>query len=400
MRPRAAVGAGGRTTPATATVRAVSLDRGVRASAARSGLGLGTRDAVRTLFRDGPDPRWVRAAAHHGSDVEPLTWPVELGGYGRGFGLVRESRPDVPHRGIDVAARRGEPVSAMAPGIVAYADNGIRGFGNCVVIVHPNGWTSVYAHLFRATVQPGWRVRRGERIGFVGSTGISRGPHLHFELREGGRAIDPEPHFSGRPWARARQERRRLEARDALPEVGAHLVVGRDTQAPPRRGERPDPFLPAREGQAVDPVEPEEDPLSLGAFLRRGPTAEEKESVEGEVFSTVLWPVRGSARVRARDRRLEIRPPERAAVRAAADARVMRVTGEEGDRTVALLHANGWVSVYRGLVEIAVAQDMIVERGEWLGHSERLRYELWIDGHRSDPRGRLAQVPEDVSLTR
>ena len=89
-------------------------------------------------------------------------------------------------------------VRAAADGLVGYSDNTLRGLGNAVVILHPGGWTTLYAHNARNTVQPGWRVKRGERIALVGATGIARGPHLHFEWRDNGRLGDPKRLFVGR----------------------------------------------------------------------------------------------------------------------------------------------------------------------------------------------------------
>ncbi|MFW5921159.1 MAG: M23 family metallopeptidase, partial [Polyangiales bacterium] len=154
-------------------------------------LGLGTRRAANRLLTRRPKEGWRMAARGRVSDE--LAWPVPEGHFGRGFGHVRHRRPDLRHDGVDIVAEEGAVIRAVADGIVAYSDNGIRGFGNCLLIVHPNGWVSLYAHNFRNTVQAGWRVERGERIGFVGHTGIARGPHLHFELRVDGRPVDPTP---------------------------------------------------------------------------------------------------------------------------------------------------------------------------------------------------------------
>lgn len=96
-------------------------------------------------------------------------------------------------------------IRAAADGIVAYANNEIRGYGSCILIVHANGWVTLYAHQDRITVQPGYRVRRGERIGFVGATGRADGPHLHFELHVDGEAVDPRQYFEGEPWVRGRE---------------------------------------------------------------------------------------------------------------------------------------------------------------------------------------------------
>ena len=95
------------------------------------------------------------------------------------------------HAGIDFAAPHGTPVRSVAEGRVEFA--GTRnGYGNVVYIEHGNGRrTTVYAHLSRIDVRAGQPVTRGETIGAVGSSGAATGPHLHFEVREDGRPIDP-----------------------------------------------------------------------------------------------------------------------------------------------------------------------------------------------------------------
>lgn len=95
------------------------------------------------------------------------------------------------HAGIDLAAPHGTPVRSVADGRVEFA--GTRnGYGNVVYIEHGDGRrTTVYAHLSRIDVREGQPVTRGETIGAVGSSGAATGPHLHFEVREGGRPVDP-----------------------------------------------------------------------------------------------------------------------------------------------------------------------------------------------------------------
>lgn len=96
------------------------------------------------------------------------------------------------HRGIDYGAPTGTPVYATADGEVLLGGYCDGATGNCVVIDHGNGWRSQYFHLSRVDVGAGDRVRAGEQIGAVGSTGRSTGPHLHFQLGLGTEAIDPE----------------------------------------------------------------------------------------------------------------------------------------------------------------------------------------------------------------
>jgi murein DD-endopeptidase MepM/ murein hydrolase activator NlpD len=104
----------------------------------------------------------------------------------------------VPHLGMDFAAGRGTPVEAAAGGRVTFA--GRKGAnGNLVGIRHEGGFRSLYAHLQRIEpgIEVGTRVEQGERIGYVGSTGRSTGPHLHFALRRGGRFVDPAKELNG-----------------------------------------------------------------------------------------------------------------------------------------------------------------------------------------------------------
>jgi len=97
-----------------------------------------------------------------------------------------------PHQGIDYSARSGTPVSAIGDGVVAQA-GWSGGYGNLVEISHGNGYRSRYGHLSRVGkgVRSGVRVGQGQTIGYVGSTGMSTGPHLHFEVRVNGVARNP-----------------------------------------------------------------------------------------------------------------------------------------------------------------------------------------------------------------
>jgi murein DD-endopeptidase MepM/ murein hydrolase activator NlpD len=114
-------------------------------------------------------------------------WPVEgkvMSGFGsKGDGLNND--------GINIAAARGTPVYAAAAGVVAYAGNEIRGFGNLLLIQHPDGWMTAYAHQDKLLVKRGDRVQQGQQIGAVGATGNVLSPQLHFEVRRGKRPVDP-----------------------------------------------------------------------------------------------------------------------------------------------------------------------------------------------------------------
>ena len=100
--------------------------------------------------------------------------------------------------GINVAVPEGTSVKAAENGVVAYAGNELRGFGNLLLIKHAGGWVTAYAHNEILMVRRGQRVRKGDVIGKVGSSGSVGRPQLHFELRKGRRAINPRKYLPGR----------------------------------------------------------------------------------------------------------------------------------------------------------------------------------------------------------
>lgn len=105
---------------------------------------------------------------------------------------VRTVRIPVAHIGVDMSAPKGTPIHAVSDATVAFA--GRRGaFGNLVILDHGQGYQTYYAHLsaFAEDMTPGRAVRRGQVIGLVGATGRATGPHLHFEVRQDGRYVDP-----------------------------------------------------------------------------------------------------------------------------------------------------------------------------------------------------------------
>jgi peptidoglycan hydrolase-like protein with peptidoglycan-binding domain len=116
--------------------------------------------------------------------VRPVSAPIT-----DGFGFVGGRT----HTGLDFPAPKGTPVGAAGVGVVAFAGLNAGGYGNLVVVRHRLGFESWYAHLSRIAAGQGQRVAGGTRIGYVGSTGRSTGPHLHFEVRLFGTPIDPAP---------------------------------------------------------------------------------------------------------------------------------------------------------------------------------------------------------------
>ena len=121
----------------------------------------------------------------------PSLWPTD-GELTSGFGRRRSPFGGSweHHEGVDIAAARGTSVFAAANGVVRVAGwNG--GYGNAVFIDHGFGMSTVYAHLHRINVRVGQQVTKGQQVGLVGSTGRSTAPHLHYEVRVNGQAVNP-----------------------------------------------------------------------------------------------------------------------------------------------------------------------------------------------------------------
>lgn len=125
-------------------------------------------------------------------------WPVGSTYITSGFGNRNTGIPGAStyHPGFDIAANYGTPIYAADSGtvLVSYYDE--WGYGNYVTISHGNGYTTTYAHMSQRAVSAGAQVQKGQLIGYVGSTGISSGPHLHFEIRENGVAVSPLNFFN------------------------------------------------------------------------------------------------------------------------------------------------------------------------------------------------------------
>ncbi len=129
----------------------------------------------------------------------PSGRPVENANFTSGYGTradpFRGSR--AMHGGIDLAGPIGTPIYATADGIVGRSEWNNGGYGNLVEIDHGRGIQTRYGHLSQRIAQPGQRVRRGDLIGLMGSTGRSTGSHLHYEVRIDGRAVNPIPFIQG-----------------------------------------------------------------------------------------------------------------------------------------------------------------------------------------------------------
>jgi len=138
----------------------------------------------------------VQAVAEPAGPVtRQLLFSAPVRGYGVNspFGLRKlagEARARA-HKGVDIAAPKGTGVWVAAEGRVLRTGYDAGGFGNFIEVSHPNGMTSLYGHLSRVDVASGMTVESGQRIGLVGSTGYSTGPHLHFQIERNGRMVDP-----------------------------------------------------------------------------------------------------------------------------------------------------------------------------------------------------------------
>jgi murein DD-endopeptidase MepM/ murein hydrolase activator NlpD len=153
-------------------------------------------------------PAASRIVELHG--CQPLTWPTD-GPLSSPFGR-RDGRP---HEGIDLSVPDGTAVRAACDGVVAYAGRGLSGYGRLVILDHPDGSATVYAHNQRLLVSVGETVARGQRIALSGHSGRATAPHVHFELRLAGRrAVDPVGYLAPPPLGA-------LEARHARAAVRA-----------------------------------------------------------------------------------------------------------------------------------------------------------------------------------
>lgn len=147
-------------------------------------IGIGMGDTKEASLRD-----WMRLAA------APTLWPVQ----GRISGSFGEridpfSGEGAFHRGVDISAEIGTRVVAPADGVVQYADL-MNGYGRTVTLDHGNGITTLYGHLSGFAVSPGEQIHRGDTLGYVGSSGRSTGPHLHYEVRIFNTPVNPHKYL-------------------------------------------------------------------------------------------------------------------------------------------------------------------------------------------------------------
>ena len=185
-------------TVAAAPARAESAGYVAPAAAPAAGAGIAAEGAdrqFRQLFAS-----WDRAATPAtapASVAVPSRTPLDSYRMSSNYGM--RSHPVLGglrgHKGVDMAAPSGSPIYATADGLVSKAE-WFSSYGNFIAIGHGGELETRYGHLSRIAVSAGQRVRKGDLIGYVGSTGRSTGPHLHYEVRVAGQAVDPAPYMT------------------------------------------------------------------------------------------------------------------------------------------------------------------------------------------------------------
>lgn len=192
---------------AEVAIRSFGLNPDQMLSAARFAQG-GPLEVLSTS-RDGSlDPRFERLglslarmdALERALDSVPQVLPASRGSISSGFGYRRDpfTGRGAMHAGLDFKAGYGAPIHAAADGRVTFVGRK-AGYGNVVEVSHDNGLMTRYAHMSAFRAKVGQEVAAGDVIGAIGSTGRSTGPHLHFEVRINGRAVNPRPFLESAP---------------------------------------------------------------------------------------------------------------------------------------------------------------------------------------------------------
>jgi murein DD-endopeptidase MepM/ murein hydrolase activator NlpD len=120
-----------------------------------------------------------------------FSWPVN----GRVISRYGPKKGGQHNDGMNIAAPRGAPVRVAETGTVAYAGDDLAGYGNLILIRHADGWMTAYAHVDKMMVKEGETVKKGQTIATIGQTGSVTSPQLHFEVRRGSKALNPEKHL-------------------------------------------------------------------------------------------------------------------------------------------------------------------------------------------------------------
>jgi murein DD-endopeptidase MepM/ murein hydrolase activator NlpD len=140
-----------------------------------------------------PEPQATGNTGSSASGAPSFRWPVK-GRVIQGFGPKGNGQQN---DGINVAVPEGTPIKAAEEGVVAYAGNELKGYGNLVLVRHSNGFVTAYAHASELSVKKGETIKRGQVIGKAGATGNVSSPQLHFEVRKGATPVDPTQYLTG-----------------------------------------------------------------------------------------------------------------------------------------------------------------------------------------------------------
>lgn len=182
-------GIGGQLYPAT-TDDTLHLSEAARASLeSMSGEAARLQDALTDALAEAEKLAYLRS-------ITPSIYPTLSTQITSTFGYRRDpfTRRSAYHKGIDFGGNKGDPIFATADGTVSRTGYD-RAMGNYIFIKHGNGIETVYMHLTASLVEKGQNVKKGEKIGTLGSTGRSTGPHLHYEVHKNGEAINPRPYI-------------------------------------------------------------------------------------------------------------------------------------------------------------------------------------------------------------
>ena len=135
----------------------------------------------------------VTTAAQPAGNLPSFRWPVK----GRIIAAFGSKMDGTQNDGINLAVPEGTPIKAADDGVVAYAGNELKGYGNLVLIRHANGYVSAYANASEILVKRGDTIKRGQVIAHAGQTGNVTSPQLHFEIRKGSTPLDPTKYLAG-----------------------------------------------------------------------------------------------------------------------------------------------------------------------------------------------------------
>lgn len=136
----------------------------------------------------------VASSAATSTSSSQFIWPVDGGKVITHFGVAAKAGGKKSD-GINISIAEGEPVFAVAGGTVVYSGSELQGYGNMIILRHADGWMTAYAHARNLVVKKGAKVKQGDLIAYVGTSGGVKSPQLHFALRKGKAPVDPEKYL-------------------------------------------------------------------------------------------------------------------------------------------------------------------------------------------------------------